>query len=93
MRKMLFVLSLGAALSASSLTAEAMPADLDAGAAAKTPAITLVSGGCGIGFHRGPFGGCRPNGWYGYGGFYGRPYYGWWRGGWYGGWRRGWRRW
>jgi len=53
--------------------------------------ITLTAGGCGIGFHRGPYGGCRPNG----GAYYGRPYaygyrpygygfYGrrsWWRGG------------
>ena len=32
--------------------------------------ITLTAGGCGIGFHRGPWGGCRPNG-----GYYGyRPY-------------------
>jgi hypothetical protein len=54
-------------------------------------AITLAAGGCGIGFHRGPYGGCRPNGGYygyrpyayGYGyrpyGFYGRRC--WWRGG------------
>jgi hypothetical protein len=25
-------------------------------------AITLAAGGCGAGFHRGPNGGCRPNG-------------------------------
>ena len=24
--------------------------------------ITLIAGGCGAGFHRGPNGGCRPNG-------------------------------
>ena len=63
----------------------------------ETPsAITLTAGGCGIGFHRGPYGGCRPNGgaYYGYHPYaYGyRPYaygyhpyaYGrrcWWRGG------------
>jgi hypothetical protein len=23
--------------------------------------VTLVAGGCGVGFHRGPYGGCRPN--------------------------------
>ena len=23
--------------------------------------VTLVAGGCGPGFHRGPYGGCRPN--------------------------------
>jgi hypothetical protein len=34
---------------------------------ASGPDVTLVAGGCGIGFHRGPYGGCRPNG-YGYGG-------------------------
>jgi hypothetical protein len=50
-------------------------------------AITLTAGGCGIGFHRGPYGGCRPNGGYAYGYHpYARPYgyYGrrcWWRGG------------
>jgi hypothetical protein len=54
-------------------------------------ALTLTAGGCGIGFHRGPYGGCRPNGgYYAYGyrpyaygyrpyGFYGRRC--WWRGG------------
>jgi hypothetical protein len=54
-------------------------------------ALTLTAGGCGIGFHRGPYGGCRPNGGYyaygyrpyGYGyrpyGYYGRRC--WWRGG------------
>src|SRR5271165_629107 len=29
------------------------------------PAVTLVAGGCGLGFHRGPYGGCRPNGYVG----------------------------
>ena len=39
-------------------------------------AITLTAGGCGVGFHRGPYGGCRPNG-YGYGyGVVGVPAYG-----------------
>ena len=28
------------------------------------PNITLVAGGCGAGFHRGPNGGCRRNGGY-----------------------------
>src|SRR5271167_3457167 len=44
--------------------------------------ITLTAGGCGVGFHRGPYGGCRPNGYgvvgvpgYGYGG-YGYGYHG-----------------
>ena len=32
--------------------------------------VTLVAGGCGLGFHRGPYGGCRPAGYpaVGYGG-------------------------
>ena len=34
--------------------------------------VTLTAGGCGIGFHRGPWGGCRPNG--GYYGYGYRPY-------------------
>jgi hypothetical protein len=53
--------------------------------AERTPsAVTLTAGGCGAGFHRGPNGGCRPNG-----GAYVHPYahpyaYGrhcWWRNG------------
>lgn len=37
------------------------------------PAVELTAGGCGIGFHRGFYGGCRPNLYGGYGvGF--RPY-------------------
>ena len=31
--------------------------------------VLRVSGGCGLGWHRGPYGGCRPNG-YGYYGPY-----------------------
>ncbi|MBP2149647.1 hypothetical protein V5F63_07045 [Xanthobacter autotrophicus DSM 597] len=57
---------------------------LGMGAAAAFPApqpldrlgtVQTVAGGCGIGWHRGPWGGCRPNYW--------RPYWGprycWWR--------------
>jgi hypothetical protein len=42
-------------------------------------AFTLTAGGCGPGLHRGPNGGCRPNG-----GVYAHPYahrHCWWRGG------------
>jgi hypothetical protein len=28
---------------------------------ATSPDVLLVAGGCGPGFHRGPYGGCRPN--------------------------------
>ena len=91
MRKGLLALCLGAALSAGSVAAQAMPAGSVAGTGA-APDVILVSGGCGPAFHRGPFGGCRPNGFfrpYGYRYGYGRPYY---RG--YGpGWHRGWHRW
>ena len=31
------------------------------------PAVELTAGGCGIGFHRTFYGGCRPFGGYGYG--------------------------
>ena len=34
--------------------------------------VVPVAGGCGIGFHRGPYGGCRRNGYYG-GVYYGAP--------------------
>ena len=35
------------------------------------PGITIpVAGGCGVGWHRGPYGGCRRNGYYG-GAYYG----------------------
>jgi hypothetical protein len=63
---------------------------------------TLIAGGCGIGFHRGPYGGCIPNGYgYGYGGVYRGGVYrgGVYRGGVYrggaayrGGYRAGYRR-
>ncbi len=41
--------------------------------------VTTVAGGCGPGFHRGPYGGCRPNGGPGFGracprGFHLGPY-------------------
>jgi hypothetical protein len=56
-------------------------------AADKAPsAIILTAGGCGPGFHRGPYGGCRPNGGayvHPYAHPYARPYgrHCWWRGG------------
>jgi len=93
MRTLLFGSAM-ALLALASAPANAMPFP---SLADQTPsAITLTAGGCGIGFHRGPYGGCRPNGgaYYGYHPYaYGyRPYaygyhpyaYGrrcWWRGG------------
>ena len=47
-------------MSALPLSAEAFPVATAPAASANT-GITLVAGGCGPGFHRGPFLGCRPN--------------------------------
>jgi len=44
-----------------SFEVQAMPAS-PAGAQAITPAVTLVRGFCGLGFHRGPYGYCLRNG-------------------------------
>ncbi len=62
-----------APLSAGAQTARPLPL-----ASTDVPGLTLVSGGCGPAFHRGPFGGCRPNfgRGYGFGGPYHRGYYG-----------------
>lgn len=43
------------------LSAQAFQVATAPGASADA-GLTLVSGGCGPGFHRGPFLGCRPNG-------------------------------
>jgi hypothetical protein len=45
--------------------------------ASEAPAVTLVSGGCGLYAHRTPWGACRPNG---------GVYHRW-------GWHRPWHRW
>jgi hypothetical protein len=74
-----------ALLGAAAAPAKAMPFPSLADQAPS--AITLTAGGCGIGFHRGPYGGCRPNGYgygvvsvpaygYGYHGGYGYGYHG-----------------
>ncbi len=55
--------AMAALISALPLSAQAMPV---APAPAADAGVTLVAGGCGPGFHRGPFMGCRPNG-------FGRP--------------------
>jgi hypothetical protein len=68
MRKILFASAFALFGLAVAAPAEAMPFP-PLGAEAPS-AIVLTAGGCGIGFHRGPWGGCRPNG-----GYYGyRPY-------------------
>ena len=59
LRNLLIAASAAAMIGGMSLSAEAMPMSGGAPAVADAPAITLVAGGCGIGFHRGPYGGCR----------------------------------
>jgi hypothetical protein len=77
----------GAIVGFSALGAQAMPAAPLSGAT--DAPIVHVAGGCGPGFFRGPYGGCRRMGGYGYGPriivrrgfgprrFYGRPYRHW----------------
>lgn len=91
MRNTVFASTLALLGLAAAVPADAMPFPSLADQAPS--AITLTAGGCGIGFHRGPYGGCRPNRGYAYGyrpyayGYhpYAHPYgYGrrcWWRGG------------
>ena len=82
MRKTLFASALALVGLAAAVPAHAMPFP---SLADQTPsAITLTAGGCGAGFHRGPNGGCRPNGGGVYAHPYAHPYAGrhcWWRGG------------
>ena len=68
MRKILFASALALVGLATAVPAGAMPFPSLADQAPS--AITLTAGGCGAGFHRGPNGGCRPNG----GGAYAHPY-------------------
>ena len=60
--------------------ANAAPIGLGAIGEPGGPLLERVADGCGPGFHANPWGRCRPNGGYGYGGprFYGppRPVYG-----------------
>jgi hypothetical protein len=58
--KILFAAALVAATVASFGAASAMP--LAPAPTAANPDVIQVAGGCGRGFHRGPYGGCRPNG-------------------------------
>lgn len=80
MRNLMKVAVIVAGATLGAATAQAMPiaSTGDAGGSL----ITLAAGGCGPAFHRGPYGGCRPN-WRGPG----------WRRGWRRGpgWHRGWR--
>jgi hypothetical protein len=81
MRKTVFASALALLGVAAAIPAHAMPFPLLAGQAPS--AITLTAGGCGAAFHRGPNGGCRPNGYVrgatGYHAYRGRHC--WWRNG------------
>jgi len=61
MRKLLLTLSSAGALVMAASASQAMPLS-NAVDGLSSPPIVLTAGGCGIGFHRGPYGGCRPNG-------------------------------
>lgn len=58
MRKAIYASAI-ALLGLAALPVQAMPIAPLSGA---SPDITLVAGGCGVGFHRGPYGGCLRNG-------------------------------
>lgn len=64
MPKFILAFAAAAPLAFAAVPTQAMPAGgmVEVTAA---PQITLVAGGCGLGYHRGPFGGCRPNGFFG----------------------------
>ncbi len=51
---------IAAAVSFSIIAVQAMPL----GSGYHDSLVVPVAGGCGLGFHRGPLGGCRVNGWY-----------------------------
>jgi hypothetical protein len=62
MNKLFCSVLLGAAVAFSAVAAQAMPLIPDQ---APSGMITKVEGGCGVGWHRGPYGHCRRDGYYG----------------------------
>jgi len=59
MRKLIAFALTAAAIGFTGLTAQAMPLAPDQ---APASIVSPVAGGCGIGWHRGPYGGCVRNG-------------------------------
>jgi hypothetical protein len=55
--KSIFAIVLGAGLIAGAASAQAMPLS----PLAADNMVTHVAGGCGVGWHRGPYNGCRRN--------------------------------
>lgn len=60
MLKSTLFLSAATLLTFAASAVQAMPLSGDVGGIS-SPHVVLVAGGCGVGFHRGPYGGCRPN--------------------------------
>ncbi|MFZ1197076.1 MAG: hypothetical protein WAN49_16820 [Pseudolabrys sp.] len=69
MNKLFASLLIAAAVGSSTVATQALPLG---GNRAQDGLVVLVAGGCGVGFHRGPYGGCRANGYYG-GRYWGTP--------------------
>jgi hypothetical protein len=61
MNKVFAVTLVAAAVGFSSIAAQAMPIGSNQ---TQDRLVVQVAGGCGAGFHRGPYGGCRRNGYY-----------------------------
>lgn len=59
-RHLIRAAALSSVLGLFALPAQALPLST-AARVGDAPPVTLVAGGCGFGFHRGPFGGCRRN--------------------------------
>jgi hypothetical protein len=62
MNKLFASVLLAAAIGLSAAAAQAMPIGSNQ---AQGSLVVPIAGGCGIGWHRGPYGGCRRNGYYG----------------------------
>ena len=60
MKTLLFAASLGVMAATVPLRAQALPI-ISADLLGAPSEVTKVAGGCGPGWHRGPWGGCRPN--------------------------------
>lgn len=64
MSKLMLLLSATVTLAFAIPAAQAMPSSSNIGGLSSPP-VVMAAGGCGLGFHRGPYGGCVRNGYYG----------------------------
>jgi len=69
MNKLFAAVLIASAVALSAVSVQAMPFG---GNRTQDGLVVPIAGGCGAGFHPGPAGGCRPNGYYG-GVYYGTP--------------------